>query len=63
MNGDVILRVSDLDTRALGAKIDIFDEELHAIEPYAQVIASEHPHRSDSTSGANRRHRSTECAR
>ena len=47
MNGDVILRVSDLDSRALGAKIDVFDEELHAIEPYAQVIASDHPHRSE----------------
>ena len=47
MNGDVILRVSDLDTRALGAKIEIFDEALHTIEPYAQVIASEHPNRND----------------
>jgi glycolate oxidase FAD binding subunit len=46
MNGDVILRVSDLDTRSLGAKIEPFDEELHEIEPYAQVIASEHPHRN-----------------
>jgi glycolate oxidase FAD binding subunit len=47
MNGDVILRVSDLDTHALGAKIEIFDEELHKIEPYAQVIASEHPNRNN----------------
>ena len=46
MNGDVILRVSDLDTRALGAKIEVFDEELHKLEPYAQVIASEHPNRN-----------------
>jgi glycolate oxidase FAD binding subunit len=45
MNGDVILRVSDLDVRALGAKIEGFDESLHDVEPRAQVIASEHPHR------------------
>jgi glycolate oxidase FAD binding subunit len=47
MNGDVILRVSDLDGRALGAKIESFDEELHALEPHAQVIASEHPFRAE----------------
>lgn len=47
MNGDVILRVSDLDVRALGAKIEGFDEELHALEPHARVIASEHPHRGE----------------
>jgi glycolate oxidase FAD binding subunit len=47
MNGDAILRVSDLDSRALGAKIEIFDEDLHKIEPYAQVVASEHPNRND----------------
>jgi glycolate oxidase FAD binding subunit len=46
MNGDVILRVSELDARALSAKIEGFDDALHAIEPYAQVIASDHPHRS-----------------
>ena len=47
MNGDVILRVSDLDSRALGAKIDVFDEELHVIEPYTQAISSDHPHRTE----------------
>jgi len=47
MNGDVILRVSDLDARALGAKMDGFDEALHVLEPRAQVIASEHPHRTE----------------
>jgi glycolate oxidase FAD binding subunit len=45
MNGDVVLRASDFDARALGAKIEAFDDALHEIEPRAQVIASEHPHR------------------
>jgi FAD/FMN-containing dehydrogenase len=45
MNGDIVLRVSDRDSRSLGAKIETFDEALHEIEPRAQVIASEHPHR------------------
>ncbi|MBV8331217.1 MAG: FAD-binding oxidoreductase [Candidatus Eremiobacteraeota bacterium] len=46
LNGDVVARVSDLDSRALGEKIESFDEELHAMQPGAQVIASAHPHRS-----------------
>ncbi len=46
MNGDIVLRASDLDFRALGAKIEPFDDALHEIEPRAQVIASEHPHRA-----------------
>ncbi|MFZ0682802.1 MAG: hypothetical protein WAM84_07985, partial [Candidatus Cybelea sp.] len=33
------------DARALGAKIEAFDDALHEIEPRAQVIASEHPNR------------------
>lgn len=45
LNGDVLLRVSDLDSHAFGAKIEHFDDALHAIEPRAQVIASNHPHR------------------
>jgi glycolate oxidase FAD binding subunit len=45
MNGDIVLRVSDLDSRALGAKIEGFDDAFHEIEPRAQVIASNHPHR------------------
>jgi glycolate oxidase FAD binding subunit len=45
MNGDVIVRVSDLDTRALGAKIEPFDDALHEAHPRAHVIAGEHPHR------------------
>ena len=46
MNGDVVLRVSDLDAPAFGAKIEAFDEALHEIEPRAQVVASEHPRRA-----------------
>jgi glycolate oxidase FAD binding subunit len=45
VNGDIVLRVSDVNFRALGAKIEAFDDALHEIEPRAQVIASEHPHR------------------
>jgi FAD/FMN-containing dehydrogenase len=45
MNGDVIARISDLDMRAFGSKIETFDDALHEIEPGAQVIAGAHPHR------------------
>jgi glycolate oxidase FAD binding subunit len=45
MNGDVVLRVSDLNTRALGSKVEIFDDALHELEPRAQVVAGRHPHR------------------
>jgi glycolate oxidase FAD binding subunit len=45
MNGDVILRVSDLDALALGAKIEMFDDALHDIEAGATVIAGNHPSR------------------
>jgi glycolate oxidase FAD binding subunit len=45
MNGDIVLRVSDLDAHALGAKIETFDDALHESEPQAQVVASDHPHR------------------
>ncbi len=46
MNGDVILRVSDLDARALGAKIEMFDDALHDLAPSAFVIAGAHPSRA-----------------
>ena len=46
MNGDVVLRVSDLDSHAFGAKIESFDDELHELEPRAQVVASNHSHRA-----------------
>jgi glycolate oxidase FAD binding subunit len=45
MNGDVILRVSDFDAHALGAKIEAFDDALHDAQPGAQVVASNHSHR------------------
>jgi glycolate oxidase FAD binding subunit len=45
MNGDVVLRVSDLDARALGSKIENFDDALHDAEPHAQVVGGNHSHR------------------
>lgn len=47
MNDDAFLRVSDLDARAMGGKIEAFDEALHALEPCARVVAGEHPIRGD----------------
>jgi glycolate oxidase FAD binding subunit len=46
MNGDVVLRVSAFDARELGAKIEAFDDALHEVQPGAQVVASNHPHRA-----------------
>ena len=46
LNGDVVLRVGDLDSRTLGGKIESFDDAIHELEPGAQVIACEHPHRA-----------------
>jgi glycolate oxidase FAD binding subunit len=46
-NGDVVARVSDLDSRALGAKMEAFDDALHGVEPCAMVIACDHPRRGD----------------
>ncbi len=45
MNGDAILRVSDLDSHALGAKIEMFDDALHDEQPGAIIIAGNHPKR------------------
>ena len=45
MNGDVVLRISDLDARALGSKIENFDDALHDAEPRAAVVAGKHSHR------------------
>ena len=39
INGDVVLRVRDARVAGLSAKIEIFDDALHAIEPHAQVVA------------------------
>ena len=41
----MVLRVSDLDSRTLGGKVESFDDAIHELEPAAQVIACEHPHR------------------
>ncbi len=46
VNGDAILRVSDLDAHALGAKIEMFDDALHDEHPGAIVIAGNHPKRA-----------------
>ncbi len=45
MNGDAILRISDLDAFALGSKIEMFDDALHDLQPAAIVIAGNHPKR------------------
>ncbi|MHB8147790.1 MAG: FAD-binding oxidoreductase [Vulcanimicrobiaceae bacterium] len=46
MNDDIILRISDLDSRALSTKLAIFDDALHDDEPGAMILAGEHPHRA-----------------
>jgi glycolate oxidase FAD binding subunit len=46
INGDIVARASDLDSRALGVKIENFDEAVHETEPHALVVAGEHPHRA-----------------
>jgi len=39
-NGDAIVRVSDLDSRAIGAKIEMFDDALHDIALCEAVVAA-----------------------
>jgi glycolate oxidase FAD binding subunit len=46
MNGDLLFRVSDLDSHAFGAKIEMFDDALHDDEPRAVIVAGNHPSRS-----------------
>ena len=46
MNGDAVVRVSDGDPLALGAKIETFDDALHQMHPRARVFASKHAHRT-----------------
>lgn len=46
MNGDVIIRIGDLDAYALGAKIAMFDDALHDLQPAAIVIAGKHRSRA-----------------
>jgi glycolate oxidase FAD binding subunit len=45
MNADVIFRVHDLDANAFGAKIEMFDDALHDLEPSAIVVSGGHPKR------------------
>jgi glycolate oxidase FAD binding subunit len=45
MNGDTILRVSELDVRRLATCMNDFDDALHRALPNAVVIACEHPGR------------------
>jgi glycolate oxidase FAD binding subunit len=45
-NGDIVLRVSDLDAHAFGAKIESFDDLLHQAEPRAHVVAGMNPARA-----------------
>ncbi len=47
MNGDAVLRVSDVDARSFVAKIEIFDDVLHDDVPNAQVIAGDFPARAN----------------
>jgi glycolate oxidase FAD binding subunit len=46
MNGDVVVRTHDLDARAFGSKIEIFDDALHDEQPHAVVIAGNHSSRA-----------------
>ncbi len=41
MNGDVVLRVSERDSRAFSGKIELFDDELHRLAPRARIVAGE----------------------
>jgi glycolate oxidase FAD binding subunit len=45
MNGDVVVRVSDLDAQRLAASMHAFDATLHERIPQAVVVACEHPER------------------
>jgi len=46
INGDLLFRVSELDAHAFGAKIEMFDDALHDLEPRAIIVAGNHPHRA-----------------
>ncbi|HEY1428004.1 MAG TPA: FAD-linked oxidase C-terminal domain-containing protein, partial [Candidatus Tumulicola sp.] len=45
MNGDTIVRVSELDAQRLAAAMHVYDTDLHASLPQAIVVACEHPER------------------
>lgn len=40
MNGDIFLRVKELDARAFDSRIELFDDELHVAEPAAVIVAT-----------------------
>jgi glycolate oxidase FAD binding subunit len=40
MNGDIILRASARDARGFATRLEIFDDEVHGLEPRAQIVAS-----------------------
>lgn len=40
INGDIFLRVKDRDARAFDSRVEIFDDELHELEPNATLVAS-----------------------
>jgi glycolate oxidase FAD binding subunit len=44
-NGDIVARISALDARSLGAKMEAFDDALHGTEPSAMILACAHPRR------------------
>ena len=62
MNGDLLFRVNDLDARAFGAKIEMFDDALHDTEPRATSSRGTTRTVLRSTSGASRPTVSSACA-
>jgi len=40
MNGDIFLRVKELDARAFDSRIETFDDDMHAAEPAAVIVAT-----------------------
>ena len=63
MNGDVVLRVSDLDSHAFGAKIEVFDEALHELSLARRSSRANIPIALTCAYGVRRPLRSTGCAR
>ncbi len=46
MNGDVVVRAGDRDARGFASRLEIFDDEVHDLEPRAQIVACASPVRS-----------------
>ncbi|MBV9270481.1 MAG: FAD-binding oxidoreductase, partial [Candidatus Eremiobacteraeota bacterium] len=40
MNGDIFLRIKELDARAFDSRVEIFDDDVHEAEPGAVVVAT-----------------------